>query len=171
MQTRALPARRHLCLALLAGALPHLVGAQARAALTITLADGAQRSLGLADLQALPSQSAALKRREGSTYIVNGVSVTDLLRLAGLDLSQNLGARFIAGHALVARAADGYCAVFGLAVADPHFGAPPLLVTWTGDDGNALPAQRGPLQLIHTAEARPVRWVRQLVAIEVKALA
>ncbi len=170
MHTGVLPARRQLCLALLAGALPRLAGAQAPAALTITLPDGTQRGLGLAELQTLPTQTATLKRRDGSAYNVSGVAVASLLKLAGLDLSQNLGASFIAGHALVARAADGYRAVFGLAVADPHFGTPPLLVTWTGEDGNALPAPRGPLQLIHTAEARPVRWVRQLVAIDVKAL-
>ena len=164
MQTRASPARRHLCLALLAGAMPSLTRAQASAALTVTLADGTRRMLDLAELQALPTQTASLKRRDGTPYTVTGVSV------AGLDLSQNLGPAFIAGHALVARAADGYRAVFGLTVADPHFGTPPLLVTWTDEEGSALPAKRGPLQLIHTSEARPVRWVRQLVAIEVKAL-
>ena len=170
MRTRASPGRRHLCLALLAGAMPCLTRAQASAALTITLADGTRRMLDLAELQALPTQSASLNRRDGTPYTVTGVSVTTLLKLAGLDLSQNLGAAFIAGHALVARAADGYRAVFGLTVADPHFGTPPLLVTWTDEEGSALPAKRGPLQLIHTSEARPVRWVRQLVAIEVKAL-
>ena len=171
MQTRALPARRQLCLALLAGAQPRATRAQANgAALTITLADGTQRTLDLAELQTLPTQAAVLKRRDGTPYTVTGVSVTVLLKLAGLDLSQNLGAAFVAGHALVARAADGYRAVFGLTVADPHFGTPPLLVIWTGEDGQALPLNRGPLQLIHTAEARPVRWVRQLSAIDVKAL-
>jgi hypothetical protein len=169
MQTRAQPARRQLCLALLASALPRWAPAQASPALTITLADGTRRQLDLAELQALPTQAVSMKRRDGTPYMVTGVAVTQLLKLAGLDLSQNLGASFIAGHVLVARAADGYRAVFGLAVADPHFGTPPLLVTWMGDDGSPLASNRGPLQLIHTTEARPVRWVRQLVAIDVKA--
>lgn len=177
MHTRAPPARRHLCLALLALALPGRLPAQTSppaqpaqpvAGLAINLPDGTQRRLGLADLQALPMQSATLKRPDGSTYTVQGASVTALLKVAGLDLSQNLGGGFVARHALVAHAADGYRAVFGLAVADPHFGTPPLLVIWAGEDGQALSAARGPLQLIHTTEARPSRWVRQLTALEVK---
>lgn len=172
MLAEALIARRALCLAALVLGLPGWARAQTAppALLTITLPDAAQRSLGLAELQALPTQAATLKRPDGSSYTVQGVPVTALLKLAGLDLAQNLGGGFVARHALVARASDGYRAVFGLAVADPRFGTSPLMVIWADEHGQALSAQRGPLQLIHTTEARPSRWVRQLIGLEVKAL-
>ena len=43
-------------------------------------------------------------------------------------------------------------------------------VAVVGYDGTPLPARVGPLQLIATGENRPGRWVRQLVALEVKSL-
>ncbi len=172
-------ARRRLCLALWAGAvLPAVLQAQPAAApagapaavLVVTLADGRQRSFSLAELQALPPETTMARLRDGAPFKVSGVSATTLLRLAGLDLSANLGGGQVVGHALVARAADGYRAVFGLAAADPHFGHPPLIVSWSNPDGSPLAPKAGPLQLINPGESRPGRWVRQLVALEVKAL-
>lgn len=165
--------RRGLCAALLAGALPRLTWAQVAApspALTVTLADGRSRRFELAELQALPPESAPARRRDGAPFTVTGVSVTRLLKLTGLDLSARLGGGAVVGHALVARAADGYRAVWGLAVADPHFGHPPLIVSWAQADGSPWPPKDGPLHLITTGESRPGRWVRQLVQLEVKAL-
>ena len=96
-----------------------------------------------------------------------GVSATELLKASGLDLSKNLGGAQVVGHALVARGADGYRAVFGLADADPHFAKPPLLVLWANADGSPLRERDGPLQFVATGENRPGRWVRQLVSLEV----
>jgi hypothetical protein len=174
--------RRQLCVSLLCTTLPGLAAAQVASAgaatapaaspptLKVTLADGSSRSFTLAELQALPPESATVQRRDGGSFVVKGVSVTSLLKLAGLDLSQKLGVQTVVGSALVARAADGYRAVFGLALADPHFGPSSLMVTWSREDGSALAPNAGPLQLIHTTEPRTARWVRQLVALEVKAL-
>jgi hypothetical protein len=174
--------RRQLCVSLLCTALSSLAAAQVAttaaasasagtpATLKVTLADGSSRSFTLAELQSLPPESATVQRRDGSSFVVKGVSVTSLLKLSGLDLSQKLGVQTVVGSALVARAADGYRAVFGLAVADPHFGLPALMVTWSREDGSALAPNTGPLQLIHSTEPRTARWVRQLVALEVKAL-
>jgi len=172
-QPALLSRRRGLCAVLLAGALPGLVRAQAAsmsAGLSVTLADGRSRRFELAELQALPPESAPARRRDGAPFQVKGVSVTTLLKLAGLDLSANLGGGAVVGHALVARAADGYRAVWGLAVADPHFGHPPLIVSWSQPDGSPWTPKDGPLHLITTGESRPGRWVRQLVSLEVKAL-
>jgi hypothetical protein len=170
--------RRQLCVTLLCPTLTGLATAQVAATATtnapptlkVTLADGTSRSFTLAELQALPTESATAQRRDGSSFLVKGASVTSLLKLAGLDLSQKLGVQTVVGSALVARAADGYRAVFGLALADPHFGPSALMVTWAREDGSPLASNAGPLQLIHTAEPRSARWVRQLVALEVRAL-
>jgi hypothetical protein len=138
--------------------------------LNVVLADGSSHTFSRAELERLPAETAQARVRDGAPFTVTGVSVTALLRAAGLDLSANLGGGQVVGHALVARAADGYRAVFGLAELDPHFGHPPVLVNWANADGSALPARVGPLQLIATGESRPSRWVRQLQALEVKNL-
>lgn len=142
----------------------------AAALLTVQLADGRTHSFGRAELERLPRESATARLRDGAPFTVNGVSVTALLRAAGLDLSGNLGGGQVVGQALVARAADGYGAVFGLAEVDPHFGHPLVMINWMNSDGTALPERVGPVQLIHTGESRPARWVRQLRSLEVKPL-
>lgn len=138
--------------------------------LAVTLADGRTRHFTRSELEKLPRESASVRLRDGAPFTIAGVSATTLLREAGLDLSANLGGGQVVGHALIARAADGYRAVFGLAEVDPHFGHPPLLVLWANADGSPLPERAGPLQLVSTGESRPGRWVRQLQALEVKAL-
>ena len=140
------------------------------AMLKVVLADGSHKTFTRADLERLPTESASARLRDGPAFNVNGVSVTTLLRLSGLDLSAPVGAGQVVGHALIARAADGYRAVFGLADFDPHFGHPPVLVNWVNADGSTLSPRVGPFQLINTGESRPGRWVRQLVSLEVKSM-
>ena len=138
--------------------------------LKVVLADGRSQSFTRAQLDAIPTERAPARLRDVAPFTVTGVSVTTLLRLCGLDLSQNLGGGKVVGHALLARAADDYRAVFGLAEVDPHFGHPPLMVSWTNADGSPLSEKAGPVQLISTGESRPGRWVRQLQSLEVKSL-
>ena len=159
-----------LCLFIGAAAGPTLAQSSEAALLKVVLADGRAREFTRAELERLPVESAQARLRDGAPFSIGGVSVTALLRASGLDLAANLGGGQVVGHALVARAADGYRAVFGLAEVDPHFGHPPLMVNWVNADGTALPARVGPLQLITTGESRPGRWVRQLISLEVKAL-
>jgi hypothetical protein len=135
--------------------------------LRVTLADGKAMAFGRADLEKLPSESALAKLPDRTPFPVTGVSVTTLLRAAGMDLSANLGSRAVVTRALVARAADGYRAVFGLAEVDPHFGHAPMIVLWKRADGSALPPRSGPFELIHTGDGRAARWVRQLQSLEV----
>lgn len=138
--------------------------------LTVVLADGSSQTFTRAALEALPQEKVPARLRDGAPFTVSGVSVTALLKAAGLDLSQRVGAGNVVGHALLARAADGYRAVFGLAEVDPHFGHAALMVSWTNADGSPLPERSGPLQLVATGESRPGRWVRQLQSLEVKSL-
>jgi hypothetical protein len=156
---------------LLVAAAPFAAPAQSsEPTVAVGLVDGTQRGFTIAELEQLPAESAPARLRDGPPVTVTGVSVTTLLRLTGLDLAANLGSAQVASHALIARAADGYRAVFGLAEVDPHFGHPPLLVSWEDADGGALPQRLGPFQLIATSESRPGRWVRQLVSLEVKSI-
>lgn len=138
--------------------------------LRVELPGGATKAFSVADLERLPVETVDARLRDGPPFKVSGVSATTLLKLAGLDLSANLGGATVVGQALVARAADGYVAVFGLAEVDPHFGHPPLIVAWRNADGSPLRAGVGPVQLISSGESRPSRWVRRLEALTVRDL-
>jgi hypothetical protein len=159
-----------LCLLVGAVTCPALAQSSEPALLRVVLADGRAREFTRAELERLPAENAPARLRGNAPFSVGGVSVTTLLRIAGVDLSANLGGGQVVGHALIARAADGYRAVFGLAEVDPHFGHALVMVNWVNADGTALPARVSPLQLITTGESRPGRWVRQLISLEVKAL-
>jgi len=153
-------------------ALPSAARAQASesAVLRVDAGEGRIASWSLAQLKALPAETARASTRDGAAFEARGVSVAALLKHAGLDLGASLGSAAVVGRALLARAADGYVAVFGLAEIDPHFGHPPALVVWATDDGSPLSPARGPLALVVPGESRPGRWVRQLVALEVRDL-
>ena len=173
---RAAPSRRAWLLAavLACGGWPVARAQSAPAAdvslLRVELGGGATKTFSVADLERLPVETVDVRLRDGPPFKVTGVSATTLLKLAGLDLSANLGGATVVGQALVARAADGYVAVFGLAEVDPHFGHPPLIVVWKNADGSPLRAGVGPVQLISSGESRPSRWVRQLEALTVRDL-
>lgn len=135
--------------------------------LRVRLADGSSVAFARTDLEKLSSESAVATLPDRASFSVTGVSVTVLLRAAGMDLSANLGSSAVVTRVLVARAADGYRAVFGLAEVDPHFGHAPMIVVWKRADGSALPPRSGPFELVHTGDGRAARWVRQLQSLEV----
>jgi hypothetical protein len=89
-------------------------------ALRVDTGDGRATTWTLAQLQALPPETSRAVMRDGGSFEARGVSVGSLLKLAGLDLNAKLGSAPVVGRALIARAADGYVAVFGLAEVDPH---------------------------------------------------
>jgi hypothetical protein len=135
--------------------------------LLVALPDGRGRRFSGEDLLRLPREKGNVTLRDGAQVVFEGVSVLTFLRLTGLDLAAHLGGGVVASQGLLARGADGYRAIFGLAELDPRFGRAPVLVVWSGADGSPLTPEAGPLQLIVPADARPSRWVRQLTAIEV----
>ena len=66
---------------------------------------------------------------------------------------------------VVARGSDGYEALFSLAEIDPAFHSGQVIVA-DARDGKPL-TDDGPLRIIATEDARPARWVRNLVALTV----
>jgi hypothetical protein len=68
---------------------------------------------------------------------------------------------------VVAVGSDGYEAVYAIGEVTPDVGASTIIVADT-ENGKPLSAD-GPLKLIGTGDKRPARWVRNLVAIEVRA--
>jgi hypothetical protein len=116
-------------------------------------------------LAALPHKTITVfneHAKANQTY--SGVAVMDLLKPLGVPAAphgKNLELCF------VAEGSDGYGAVYAVAEANPDVHDGTVMVA-DAMDGKAL-ADDGPLKLVATGEKRPARWVRNLVAIKVKA--
>lgn len=97
-----------------------------------------------------------------------GVSVVELLRLAGAPLGDKMRGKALAQVVLV-HAADGYVAAFTLSEFDEAFADSAPLLAWERD-GKPLDAKEGPYRIIVAGEQRQGRWVRQVQRIEVRQL-
>jgi hypothetical protein len=62
---------------------------------------------------------------------------------------------------------DGYRAVFALAELSPDFTDHVILLADT-KDGQPLSPREGPYRLVVPGEKHPTRWVRQVIAVEVR---
>lgn len=122
--------------------------------------DGKTRTLAAADLAALPRQEVRATGHDGQAHAYQGVALTDLLALVGGPQGKAIHGPVLA-QALVAEAADGYRVVFALPELDAAFATQTILLATTRD-GQPLPAEAGPFQIIVPQEKRPARWVRQV---------
>jgi DMSO/TMAO reductase YedYZ molybdopterin-dependent catalytic subunit len=111
----------------------------------------------------LPHQSVTASSHDQSGRY-DGVPVIELLRRAGVPTGDAIRADELA-KCVVVTGADGYRVVFALAELDAAFTQRIVLLA-DKRDGAALPENALPYQLIVPGEARPARWVRQVVSIE-----
>jgi DMSO/TMAO reductase YedYZ molybdopterin-dependent catalytic subunit len=118
-----------------------------------------------AELAALPHHDQKTTDKEGKKHTYQGVTLADVLHLAGAPAGKNIHGAVLA-EAVLATAADGYQAVFALPEIDPDFSPQTILVADLRD-GQPLPAHDGPYQLIVPLEKKPARWVRQLTSLRV----
>ncbi len=136
------------------------------AALVLQPLDGAERRVGAAEWAALPHVRLEAKDHGGKDTVFEGVSLRDVLDLAGAPAGKALRGRNLAQYVLV-EAADGYRVVYTLAEMDPDFQAGVILIA-DRRDGQPLDATDGPLRIIVPADKHQARWVRQLVRISVR---
>ena len=76
--------------------------------------------LSAGDLAKLPRRTVRAKDHSGKESAYEGVTVIDILRLAGVPFGEGLRGKNLALY-LVVEAADGYRAVFALPELDPAF--------------------------------------------------
>lgn len=122
--------------------------------------------LEAADLAKLPRQSVRVTAPGGKEATFEGVSVAEILRLAGVAQGNALRGKALM-FVVVVEAADGYKVTFSLAELDPAFGGRLVLLA-DRRDGQAMDPAEGPLRLVIPGEPKHARWVRQVVAIRVK---
>ncbi len=143
-------------------------GAQAAdTALIVQRPDGSRAALSSAQLNTLPRQQGqATEHARKLTY--DGVDLRAVLRLGGLGQTDSLRGPLLRRVVTVV-GADGYRVAFALSELDPSLGARRAVLV-DRQDGVALASPVGPRRLIVEQDARPSRWVRGVVRLEVSDL-
>jgi DMSO/TMAO reductase YedYZ molybdopterin-dependent catalytic subunit len=110
----------------------------------------------------LPRAKVEVKGKGGKATTYEGVSLAEVLRLAGVSFAQHPRGR--ASAYVVVGGADGYRAVLALAEVDPKVAGTVVLLA-DRSDGKPLPEGAGPCRLVVPGDKVPVRWVKQVVRV------
>ena len=120
--------------------------------------------LTLADLAAMPRQTAKVPNPNGGDFTYQGVSLFEVLKRAGAPSEGALRGNALASYVL-AKASDGYQVAFTLGEIDPSFGNTPILIA-DHRDGTALSGNQGSLRLVVPNDHEGARSVRMLETLE-----
>jgi hypothetical protein len=149
-----------LALALILAAAPTHAAPPGGTLLTLQIPGTGDSNYTLAQLQHFPERTVTARGPGGEERSYTGVALGDLLRAAGTPSGSDLHGRYLQYYAL-AQAADRYSVVFALPELDPAYTDKQVLVAWARD-GQPLPADEGPLEIVAPDDKHPARWVRQL---------
>lgn len=122
-----------------------------------------------ADLAAMPRDEFQIPSRADRSVMENwsGVPMIEILRKAGAPVGERLRGRNMAAYVVVI-AADGFRAVYALAEVEPRFSPERRILVADTLDGKPLGGDFGNLRIANQGEAEFSRWVRQVVALEVR---
>jgi hypothetical protein len=118
------------------------------------------------ELAELSRETVSVKTDGGATVKYEGVLVSELLKVVGVKLGDDLRGPVLARYVLV-EAADGYRVVFSLTELDQEVSQRVVLLA-DRRDGRPLDGKEGPLRIVIPDEKRHARWVRQVTAINVR---
>jgi hypothetical protein len=124
------------------------------------------RDLSAAQLLSLPQDTIRARAHDGPERAFVGPRLSAVLRLAGAPVD-SLRGRALAQYVLV-EARDGYRVVFAAAELNEAFTGRRIILAHSAD-GQAIPADAGPWQVIVEGELRPARWIRQVTSIRLSA--
>ena len=150
--------------ALLLTVVPLRAQTPADAPLSVRRLDGTEVVLSTAQLTALPRATGRAVAHD-KPFTFEGTDVRDVLRAAGVTPVDSLRGPQLR-RVVVFAGADGYRAVIAQSDLDPSIGGRRAVLV-DREDGAALPPARGPRRIIVEGDARPSRWVQQLVRLEV----
>ena len=139
------------------------------AALPLFAADETKVTLSAASFEGLPRVTATVTAhgsKEAATY--EGVALTSLLVKAGVAAGEDIKGKKLS-LVVVAKAADGYQAVYALAELDPKF-SKKLFLLADRKNGKPIDEKEGPYRIVVPDEERQARWVRQVTSIVVRSV-
>jgi hypothetical protein len=147
-------------------ALGQAPAAQAPASVALTVSGDVPMplKLTLAELAAMPRQTAKIPNPNGGDFTYEGVSLFDVLKRAGAPTEGALRGNALVSYVL-AKASDGYQVVFTLGEIDPSFGKTTILLA-DHRDGAPLTGNQGALRLVVPNDHEGARSVRMLETLE-----
>jgi hypothetical protein len=116
-----------------------------------------------ADLERFSRRIVSATARDGKVKKFEGFALGEILEKAGVKFGEALHQDAAATY-LLAEAADGYRVVFALPELEARTPDRMILIA-DRQDGNALPAAAGPLQIIALGDKGHGRWVRQVTSL------
>jgi len=121
------------------------------------------------DLAAMPRDEFQIPSREDQSVTETwaGVPMIEILRKAGAPVGDRLRGRNMAAYVVVI-GADGYRAVYALAEIEPRFSPYRKILVADLRNSKPLSGEFGNLRIANQGEGEFSRWVRQVVAIEVR---
>jgi DMSO/TMAO reductase YedYZ molybdopterin-dependent catalytic subunit len=123
-------------------------------------------NLTLDDLVKLPQTKLKAKGHDNAEHEYSGVALVELLKVAGVTLGGQLRGENLIKYVLVT-AADNYQVLYALPEIDPEFTNEVVLLA-TFVDGKPLPKGEGPFRLVHPADKKHARWIREIKSIKVQ---
>lgn len=127
--------------------------------------NGSRVQLSAEDLASLPQKTISTSDH-GKAATFEGVLLTDVLSKVDRPVGEQFHST-VASFYLVVQAKDGYRAVYAWAELDASFLDRAIYVV-TKRNGEPLAEKAGPLQLVAPGEKRGARWMRQVVALEIR---
>lgn len=132
---------------------------------TVSGIASASHTLTAADLAALPRLTLRVADKTGQKHRYSGFALSEVLRLAQAPQGKVVHGP-VAAYALLVGGADGYQALFALPEADTYFTSQTILLA-DQRDGQPLPPDQGPYQVVVPGDKHPTRWVRQVTSLRV----
>jgi DMSO/TMAO reductase YedYZ molybdopterin-dependent catalytic subunit len=126
-------------------------------------------ALTRSDLAGMPHEGFEIPTKDDKSVMERweGVPMIEILRKAGAPVDDRLRGPNMAGYVVVT-AGDGYRAVFALAEIDPAFSPERQILVADGLDGTSLSGKFGNLRIADRGATEFGRWVRDVVALEVR---
>lgn len=138
--------------------------AQTAASLLVIGEGGAQKTLTMADLAALPQSEVTTTGRDSSRVVLRGPTVRAVMTLAGAPAGHELrGPNMML--VVVAEASDHYKVAYALSELDEQLSSNTVIVA-ISQNGGPLPAAEGPFRIaIGGGGEHRARWLRNLVRL------
>ena len=140
--------------------------AQNTGVLTVTNADHATTSLAASDIKNLPHTMLQVMAHDGKQHTYTGVALSVLLQKAGVLMGDSAKKKIVSSYVLIT-AADNYTVVYAMAEVDSVLSNKKIILA-DADNGQPLPANALPYQIIATNEKIHARMIRQVVSVEVR---
>lgn len=134
---------------------------------TLKVAGEVEKPLAISesDFAKLPHTEVKGKDKDGKEHLFSGVAVSEILKQAGATLGGQLRGKNLTKY-VVAKAVDGYQAVFALAELDPEF-TDQVIIIADKVDGQPLPKGEGAFRFVVPKDKKHARWVREVISIKV----